>query len=258
MSRALARRDDTWLVYVNGKEHSWIPFGGTHSTLGAGPAIVHPEPRSVAVIGLGSGDTIWAAGCRSETTSLVVYEIAAPQPRLLRRLAAAQELPQLRQLLSDPRLHVAIEDGRNAIARAADAFDVIEADALWPHVGYSGNLYSVEFFERCAARLRPGGVMCTWAPTHRVYETFVRVFPHVLATADRSMLIGSRDPLAFAPDEWRRRLDSPAVTAYLGKRIRKATALLLARLQPVARSERAAAEADLDRDLFPRDEFLTP
>jgi spermidine synthase len=255
---ALARRNDTWLVYVNGKEHSWIPFGGTHSTLGAGPAIVHPEPRSVAVIGLGSGDTIWAAGCRSETTSLVVYEIAAPQPRLLRRLAAAQELPQLRQLLSDPRLHVAIEDGRNAIARAADAFDVIEADALWPHVGYSGNLYSIEFFERCAARLRPGGVMCTWAPTHRVYETFVRVFPHVLATADRSMLIGSRDPLAFAPDEWRRRLDSPAVTAYLGKRIRKATARLLARLQPVARSERAAAEADLDRDLFPRDEFLTP
>ena len=153
---ALARRGDTWLVYVNGKEHSWIPFGGAHSTLGAGPALVHPEPRSVAVIGLGSGDTVWAAGCRSETTSLVVFEIAAPQPRLLRRLAAASELPQLAQLLSDPRLRISIEDGRNAIARSTETFDVIEADALWPHVGYSGNLYSVEFFERCAAKLRPG------------------------------------------------------------------------------------------------------
>ena len=235
---ALARRDDSWLVYVNGKEHSWIPFGGTHSTLGAGPALVHPEPRSVAVIGLGSGDTIWAAGCRSETTSLVVFEIAAPQPRLLHRLATAGELPQLEQLLSDPRLRVSIEDGRNAIARSAQAFDVIEADALWPHVGYSGNLYSLEFFERCAAKLRPGGVMCTWAPTRRVQQTFLRVFPHVLGTPDRSVLIGSREPLAFAPAEWRPRLDAPAVGAYLGRRIRKATAQLLARLQPVPRTGR--------------------
>ncbi len=254
----LARRGDTWLVYVNGKEHSWIPFGGAHSTLGAGPALVHPEPRSVAVVGLGSGDTIWAAGCRAETTSLVVFEIAAPQPRLLRRLAATSALPQLEQLFADPRLRISIEDGRNAIARSSESFDVIEADALWPHVGYSGNLYSVEFFERCAAKLRPSGVMCTWAPTRRVQHTFLHVFPHVLATPDRSVLIGSRDPLPFAPAEWRGRLDTPAVSAYLGRRIRKATAQLLARLQPVPHAERSASEVDLDRDLFPRDEFLTP
>jgi spermidine synthase len=212
----------------------------------------------VAVIGLGSGDTIWAAGCRPETTSLVVYEIAAPQPRLLLRLAAAREIPELRRLLFDPRLHVTIDDGRNAIARSLEGFDVIEADALWPHVGYSGNLYSLEFFARCAEKLRPGGVMCTWAPTPRVYETFVRVFPHVLATPDRSVLIGSRDPLSFAPDEWRRRLDSPPVTTYLGRRVRKAAAQLLARLQPVPPNARPPAESELDRDLFPRDEFLTP
>jgi spermidine synthase len=255
---ALARRDEAWLVYVNGKEHSWIPFGGAHSTLGAVPALVHPDPRAVAVIGLGSGDTIWAAGCRPETTSLVVFEIAAPQPRLLKRLAAAQELPELRQLLSDPRLQVTIADGRNAIAHSADRFDVIEADALWPHVGYSGNLYSVEFFERCAQKLRPRGVMCTWAPTRRIYDTFVRVFPHVLATGDRSVLIGSREPLPFEPAEWRRRLDAPDVTAYLGHRVRKAAVKLLARLQPVLPAVRPAPESTLDRDLFPRDEFLTP
>ena len=255
---ALARRDDTWLVYVNGKEHSWIPFGGAHSTLGAGPALVHPEPRSVAVIGLGSGDTIWAAGCRSETTSLVVFEIAASQPRLLRRLAATGRAPQVEQLLSDPRLRVSIEDGRNAIALSAQAFDVIEADALWPHVGYSGNLYSLEFFERCAARLHPGGVMCTWAPTRRVQQTFLRAFPYVLGTPDRAVLIGSRDPLPFAPEVWRQRLDAAAVSAYLGRRIRKATAQLLAHLQPVPRNGATTPESGLDRDLFPRDEFLTP
>ena len=30
---------------VNGKDHSWLPFGGVHTRLGAIPALVHPAPR---------------------------------------------------------------------------------------------------------------------------------------------------------------------------------------------------------------------
>src|SRR5260370_10425642 len=93
-----------WRVTVNGLPHSWIPFEGLHTLLGAVPAIVHREPSEVAVIGLGSGETAWAVACRSETRSVDVFEIAAAQPRLLRELAAATAAPRLKPLLSPPRL----------------------------------------------------------------------------------------------------------------------------------------------------------
>jgi spermidine synthase len=58
---------DQWHMLVNGRLISDLPVGGMHSQLGAIPAIVHPAPRAIAIIGLGSGDTAWAAGCRGST-----------------------------------------------------------------------------------------------------------------------------------------------------------------------------------------------
>ena len=255
---ALLRRGDAWIVHVNGKTHSWIPYGGVHSTLGAGPALVHPAPRDVAIIGLGSGDTAWAMGCRSETASVNVFELSGPQPRLLRRLRDQEGIPDLKTFLADPRLRITIDDGRNAVARAEAGFDIIEADAQWPYVAYAGNLYSVEFFQQCSRRLRPGGIMCSWAPSARVYATFTHVFPNVLANGDRSVLIGSNDPLPLERNVWLRRLETEAVASYLGPKAKDAVGRLLEDLRPVNLGRRQRGERALDRDLFPRDEFLTP
>ena len=41
----------------------------------------------------------------------------------------------------------------------------------------------------CARRLKPGGLLCTWAPTPRVYATFASVLPHVIGFGDREVLI---------------------------------------------------------------------
>ncbi len=150
---------------INGKGNSWLPFGGVHTVLGALPAILHEAPRHVALIGLGSGDTAWAAGCRQETERLTVFEISSPQPRILGRLARLTPLPDLDRLLADPRLQIVVADGRHALSSEATRYDVIEVDALRPQSAGSGNLYSVEFFEACAARLAPGGLVCTWSPT---------------------------------------------------------------------------------------------
>ena len=59
-------------------------------------------------------------------------------------------------------------------------YDVIEVDALRPYHASSGNLYSLEFFERSARKLKPGGIMCSWGPTPRAQATFVQAFPYVL------------------------------------------------------------------------------
>ncbi|HET9318087.1 MAG TPA: fused MFS/spermidine synthase [Vicinamibacteria bacterium] len=256
VSAILPTANPPWRVFVGGKSHSWLPFGGIHSSLGATPAVVHPAPVDVAIIGLGSADTAWAAGCREETRSVTVFEISGPQPRLLRRLGAREELPDLRRFLADPRVRIVVADGRNALAREDRRYDLIEADALWPDVSYAGNLYSAEFFEQCARRLKPGGVVCTWAPTPRVYAAFTRTLRHVVGRPD--VLIGSNDPIPFDPEAWHARLTSPAVSAYLGGRAVTDAEQLLKQLHPRNLKGRVHPARQTNFDLFPRDEFQTP
>jgi spermidine synthase len=244
-----------WRVYVSGKSHSWLPFGGIHSALGATPAIVHPDPKDVAIIGLGSADTAWAAGCREETRSVTVFEISGPQPRLLKALSDREDLPDLRRFLADPRVRVVVADGRNALARDERLYDVIEADALWPDVAYAGNLYSAEFFAQCARKLKPGGLLCTWSPTPRVYAAFTRSVRHVVGTGE--ILIGSNEPIVVDPALWRTRLEAPAVAEYLGPRGADAWRLL-SRLAVMNRRGRVQARRVTNFDLFPRDEFHSP
>ena len=68
----------------------------------------------------------------------------------------------------DPRVQIAIEDGRNALSQTDERFDIIEADALRPTSAFAGNLYSTEFFGLVADRLRPGGVVRIWSDEYDV------------------------------------------------------------------------------------------
>ena len=194
---------------VNGKGHSWLPYLGTHTMLGAIPALIHPDPKDVLIIGLGSADTAWAAGCREETRRLIVYELGSPEVLLLRQLVEViDQPPELRHFLQDPRVSIVIADGRNAMSLDERKYDVIEADALRPHSAFSGNLYSVEFFRLCASKLKPGGVMCSWSPTDRTYKTLCEVFPHVVEFGGGTILVGSDQPISIDLPLWQSRIST--------------------------------------------------
>jgi hypothetical protein len=186
---------------------------------------------------------------RRETRSLTVFEISAPQPRVLWRLLGFVDLRDTRRLLEDPRLRIRIEDGRKALEADTTLYDLIETDATWPETAGSGNLYSVEFFEAAKRRLKPGGVMCSWAPTARVGATFRAVFEHVLETPEGDTLIGSRDEVAFAPAEWAARAARAA--DYLGVERAREVAEAVATLRPAGPPAATAP----NRDLWPRDEY---
>jgi len=247
-----------WRLSVNGKGNSHLPFGSAHSYLGALPALIHRAPEDVALIGLGSGDTAWAAACRRETRSVTVFELLRSQPPLLRELLGRYPYPPLQRLLGDPRLRLVLDDGRSGIEHEGRLYDMIEADALRPRSAGSGNLYSVEFFEACARRLKKRGLVCTWAPTPRVYASFCRVFPHVieLPAAGEPVLVGSPWPIPLDRGAWRARVESPEVSAYLGAPLVRELVAIIRGAKPADLS--AQPQQGLNTDLFPRDEFLTP
>jgi hypothetical protein len=251
------REGGGWRVWVNGRTHSTLPFGGIHTALGAVPALIHPAPGDVAVIGLGSGDTAWAAGCRRDQTRRVrVYEICSPQLGLLSALVATPDPPpKLGRFLSDPRLEVRVADGRRALTVDEESYDLIEMDPLPPSSPYSGNLYSLEFFSLCARRLKPGGLLCSWGPSGRVRRTFLRAMPHVLQLADGLILVGSNRRLGLDVAAWKERVMSEAVRSYLGEERAQEVLAVLRTARP---AEAAGTDEDINRDLVPRDEFNRP
>lgn len=249
-----------WRISVNGKGHSILPYGNLHTGLGVMSAVIHPAPVDVAIIGLGSGDTAWGVACRPETKRVDVFEICKPEREVLAQLDQHAQLPQLRQLLQDDRIHLYHADGRNSLRTSDQRYDIIEADASRPDSAYGGNLYSEEFFRECADRLKPGGVMCTWCPTPRTYATFCRVFPYVLDAgtyllSGSDLLIGSNEPLHVDMPTWRKRLKDPKVVEYLGADL---VAMMESGCQPFAPAIPQVLSANQiasNQDLFPRDEF---
>ena len=241
--------DSEWRVVVNGVYHSWLPYGGIHSLLGALPAMMHPSPREVAVIGLGSGDTAWAAASRAETQKLQVYETARPQLNLLSRLAELHGERKLVRFLEDPRLDVSIADGRNALLGSDKLYDLIVVDALRPVSAYSGNLHSLEFLERCALKLKPGGLMSIWAPTTRGRATFARAFPHTVLFDDPRVLVGSNHPIQLDLISWRDHALSSFTRSYLGPSVVQEVATALKSPNPTLKErDFPGYDAELNRE----------
>jgi spermidine synthase len=182
-------------VFVNGLGQSVLPYGGIHTVLGLLPALIHPDPQDVVVIGLGSGDTVFAAAARREVQRLVAVEVIGAQRETLERMAGLHSYAGLTAVLGDPRIEHLVDDGRAFLLQSSRRFDIIEADALRPTSAYSGNLYSREYFELLRSRLKTGGLAVTWAPTEHVLHTFLTVFPYAMAFGP--VLVGSSEPIPF-------------------------------------------------------------
>lgn len=247
------------IVYVNGIGQSWLPYGGIHSVLGALPALLHPNPQRIAIIGLGSGDTAYSAALRYQTDEIVCAEIIGGQRQALKQYSSGHDSPSIKALLSEKRIRHVHADGRRFLMMARQRFDIIEADALRPNSAGSGILYSEEYFRLMSRRLKPGGYAVTWVPTSRVRQTFLRVFPHVLDLGH--LVIGSLDPIDVTAHDLRRRMGHLEVRDHF----RRAGVSIQELLAPYARADfrmhligpetDRSQFTDINTDLHPRDEF---
>jgi hypothetical protein len=218
--------------------------------------MIHPNPRDVAVIGLGSGDTAYSVAGRPEIERITCVEIIRPQLRTLEALNRQRPDAGLSGLLADPRISHVFGDGRAYLLRGGRLYDIIEADALRPRSAYAGNLYSEEYFTLLRDRLKRGGIAATWVPTPRVRTAFMKVFPYVLALPD--ILIGSKEPIEFDRAAVNARLSDPRVRAHYQAAGVDIDDLLREYLQAPTNygpEDARDATAETNTDLFPRDEF---
>ena len=248
------------VVYVNGLGQSWLPYGGIHTVLGALPAFIHPHPRQAAIIGLGSGDTLYGMAGRKEIEQIVSIEIIRPQLATLRELSQKYNYPGLLPVLDRTRVHHMFGDGRQFLSRSTRTFDIIEADALYPTAANAGNLYSDAYFELLRRRLNPGGIAVSWAPTPRVFRTFLKVFPYTWHSGQ--VVMGSNDPIQMDRAVIMARLtDSSTDSYYRWAGVEIAHLLRPYILGPWRRygpDHDRTALVDINTDLYPKDEFAVP
>jgi hypothetical protein len=242
--------------FIQGFSQGRIPFLPIHQLLGAIGPLMHPDPKQVLCIGIGSGGTPWAAGVSPLTREVRAIELVGPVLTALEGIAERHPNGPIAEMFRNPRWQLEYGDGRRALSKGEERYDIIQADAILPEGSHSGLLYSEEFLQQVRKRLAPGGLYVQWGPTERTVETFAAVFPYTMLLMPASILIGSERPIPFDRAELERRLADPAVMAHLrrGNRDFAEYASMFAGPHLAWTPGTARAPASLT-DAFPRDEF---
>ena len=164
------------------------------------PLLLHPNPRQVGIVGLGSGVTL-ASALVHPVVSVDVVEIS---PEVVE--ASAYFADVNRRALDDPRTRLVRGDGRTHFSLTSRLYDVVISEPSNPWMAGVAALFTQEFFQRVRSRLATGGIFCQWAHTYDVSDadlrsivaTFRAVFPDGtmwLAGDGDLLLVGSTAPL---------------------------------------------------------------
>ncbi len=215
--------DGARMFHVSGKvEASSEPYDmRLQRMLGHIPALLHPNPRSVLVVGCGAGVTAGSFMLYPEVKKLVLVEIESLIPKIADRYFSEEN----HGVLKDPRTSIVIDDARNYVLTTREKFDIITSDPIHPWVKGAATLYSKEYFELVKQHLNPGGLVTQWVPLYEStpdtvrseIATFFEVFPYgTLWSNDMSgegydiLLLGQVEPPKINLDVVQERLSDPA------------------------------------------------
>ncbi len=199
------------------------------------PLLLHPAPRDVLVLGVGTGATLAAVAQDPEVGHIDAVELSNGVLSSLSLFTWADG-----DLLKPPRVRLRHADARAFVSAAAASgvrYDVVIADLFHPQRAGAGTLYTREHFANIRRALAPRGRFVQWLPLHElspralasVVATFLDVFPdaeaffaYFNARIPALGLVGAAqadvttdEPLVIDGDALERRLASTSARASL-------------------------------------------
>jgi spermidine synthase len=188
--------------------------------LGHLTTLVPKQAKTVVVIGCGAGVTAGAVSIDPLLEHETIAEIEPLVPKVVSTYFAEHNF----SVVTNPKVHVQIDDARHFLQTTHQKFDAITSDPLDPWVKGAAMLYTEEFFTLAKSRLNPGGVVTLFV---QLYEsnldavkseigTFFKVFPKGMIFANLYngqgydlVLLGQVDPAPINVNEMQAKLDRP-------------------------------------------------
>ena len=261
---AITENKDRGKLYASGQVQANFPYLHIHGLLGSIPALLHPNPENVMIIGLGSGGTPHSIGANPATEQIKIVELLGAELTVLKEYANTPTGKPLQNLFADPRYKIVIGDGRRELALSEQKFDIIEADAIQPWRSRAGMLYSQEFFRQVQSKLKPGGFFVEWNVAAGTQQTMLSVFPYVTHVGlgpqkNLWILIGSERPVKFDRQQLLSKLKLPAVVDFLENKVglnveevRQDVRMAIVQMYSQAKD---GLPEKVNTDLFPRGEY---
>ncbi len=228
------------------------------------PMMANPGAKDVFVLGLASGMTAGA---------ILAYPI--------NRLDVAENCEAVihasryfddwnYHVLDDPRTHLWREDARTVLTLRPQKYDVIINEPSNPWFVGTGSVFSREYYQLAANRLKPGGVLAQWFQVYEtqddmvelVLRTFKSVFPYVEiwdAGAGDIVLLGSMQPWKTGPEIFRQSFAIDRVRTDMWMiDIQSPEALMARQLASQRTGFAIASPGPLQSDMFPILEYAAP
>jgi spermidine synthase len=139
-------------------------------------AALHPSPARVLIIGLSTGAWTRVISGLKDVEHIDVVEINSAYLEIIRNS------PDIAPILSDPKIHIHIDDGRRWLrAHPEKLYDLVFQNTTFHWRAYSTMLLSAEYFEEVRQHLKPGGIFAAnTTGSLDVYWTAKKTFPHTI------------------------------------------------------------------------------
>lgn len=228
------------------------------------PMLARPGAKDVFVLGLASGMTA-GAPLAFPIERLDVAENCVPV------IKASHYFDDWnRNVLADPRTRLWVEDARTVLKLRPQKYDVIITEPSNPWFVGTGSVFSKEYYQLAASRLKPGGIMAQWFQVYEtqdeivdlVLRTFRSVFPHMEiwdAGAGDIILLGSLTPWQTGPEVFKQSFAIDRLRTDLQMIDINSPEVLMARQLASQRTAFAiAGDGPIQSDRFPILEYRAP
>lgn len=124
-----------------------------HESIVHTPMAVHPNPKSILVVGAGDGGVIRELTKYDDNSKIDLVEIDELVIKTCKKY-----LPQTASKFDDPRVSIYIQDGLKYVRSKENEYDLIIVDSTDP-IGPGEGLFTREFYGSCYNALKEDGIM---------------------------------------------------------------------------------------------------